>query len=128
MRHDSRRLCRTLGKYRRFVVRKWFIGFKPATELFRRIDRKLSPLVAHDPVAFMGNHKAAVRCLDVHEIANARQWTIGLLRIERRPQPTRHVVNCQVAVLFRESRLVFALPSKGRLEAMRPRMVPTSSE
>jgi hypothetical protein len=48
-------------------------------------------------------------------------WGTGLLLIGRDGRSE--------SMLFRKSRFVFALPSKGRLEAMRgPRIVPTSAE
>ena len=54
-------------------------------------------------------------------ILTLANWGTGLLLIGRDGRPE--------AMVFRKSRFVFALPTKGRLEAMRsPQMMPTSAE
>jgi hypothetical protein len=69
--------------------------------------------IAMEPVATYGGEPT---------ILTLANWGTGLLLIGRDGRPE--------SMVFRKSRFVFALPSSGRLEAMRddPQIVPTSSE
>jgi hypothetical protein len=83
-----------------------------------RLDYRNQPLgealdIAMEPVATYGGEPT---------ILTLANWGTGLLLIGRDGRPE--------SMVFRKSRFVFALPSSGRLEAMRndPQIVPTSSE
>jgi hypothetical protein len=83
-----------------------------------RLEYRNQPLgealdIAMEPVATYGGEPT---------ILTLANWGTGLLLIGRDGRPE--------SMVFRKSRFVFALPSSGRLEAMRddPQIVPTSSE
>ena len=82
-----------------------------------RLDYRNQPLgealdIAMEPVATYRGEPT---------ILTLANWGTGLLLIGRDGRPN--------SMVFRKSRFVFALPTKGRLEAMRePQVVPTSSE
>jgi hypothetical protein len=83
-----------------------------------RLEYRNQPLgealdIAMEPVATYGGEPT---------ILTLANWGTGLLLIGREGRPK--------SMVFRKSRFVFALPSSGRLEAMRddPQIVPTSSE
>ncbi len=84
-----------------------------------RLDYRNQPLgealdIAMEPVATYSGDRT---------ILTLANWGTGLLLIGRDGRPESMVV-------FRKSRFVFALPTKGRLEALRgaPQIVPTSAE
>lgn len=82
-----------------------------------RLDYRNQPLgealdIAMEPVATYGGEPT---------ILTLANWGTGLLLIGRDGRPE--------STVFRKSRFVFALPSKGRLEARgRPQIAPTSAE
>jgi hypothetical protein len=82
-----------------------------------RLDYRNQPLgealdIAMEPVATYGGDPTILTLVN---------WGTGLLLIGRDGRSE--------SMVFRKSRFVFALPTKGRLEAMRgPRIVPTSAE
>jgi hypothetical protein len=82
-----------------------------------RLDYRNQPLgealdIAMEPVATYGGEPT---------ILTLANWGTGLLLIGRDGRPD--------SMVFRKSRFVFALPTKGRLEAVRgPQILPTSAE
>jgi hypothetical protein len=82
-----------------------------------RLDYRNQPLgealdIAMEPVATYGGEPT---------ILTLANWGTGLLLIGRDGRPE--------STVFRKSRFVFAVPTRGRLETMRePQVVPTSSE
>jgi hypothetical protein len=82
-----------------------------------RLDYRNQPLgeildIAMEPVATYGGEPT---------ILTLANWGTGLLLIGRDGRSE--------SMVFRKSRFVFALPTKGRLEALRsPQIVPTSAE
>jgi hypothetical protein len=83
-----------------------------------RLDYRNQPLgealdIAMEPVATYSGDRT---------ILTLANWGTGLLLIGRDGRPE--------SMVFRKSRFVFALPTKGRLEALRgtPQIVPTSAE
>ena len=89
-------------------------------EVFRDIDPD-APLVVATAVWQYTSHVLAGLTKHRGPILTLANWGTGLLLIGRDGRPE--------SMVFRKSRFVFALPTKGRLEAVSgPQIVPTSSE